>query len=151
MLGDIKDSIEIEAGRDRVWTVLTSEGLVEEWLGCIGFKPVIGALFYMQPDPGKREAGNLDGATHCEIEALEAPELMRFSWFLPGTPKTRVSISLDDAPAGRTRVSLTHSGWEQFDPEQIKGIRNILAGGWSSYVLPGLKRVSEREAVSSRA
>lgn len=144
MLADISDSIDIDATRDRVWTALTDEGLVEAWLGCIGFRPEIGATFYMQPDPSKRASGSIEGATHCELEALQSPDQMRFSWFLPGTPKTHVSIELSGPEEGPTRVSLIHSGWDQFDPEQIRGIRDMLAGGWRSHVLPNLKRVAEQ-------
>jgi uncharacterized protein YndB with AHSA1/START domain len=142
MLTDISESIQIEASRARVWTVLTGEGLVEEWLGCFGFRPVVGTLFYMQPDPAKRESGDVEGATHCELEALEVPERMRFSWFMPGTPKTRVTIELSDS-AGGTLVRLRHGGWEQFDEEEVRSIHAMLAGGWKSFVLPGLKRVAE--------
>ncbi|HEX8363818.1 MAG TPA: SRPBCC domain-containing protein [Allosphingosinicella sp.] len=144
MLDDISDSIEIDAGRERVWEVLTTASLVEEWLGCIGFKAEIGTTFYMQPDPGKRANRNIEGATHCELEELDEPFSMRFSWFMPGTPKTHVMIGLDETAPGRTRVALRHAGWDQFDPDDIRGVRDMLAGGWRSYVLPSLKRVAER-------
>jgi len=142
MLTDISESIEIETDRARVWTALTAEGLVEQWLGCMGFRPVVGTLFYMQPDPAKRESGNVDGATHCELEELEAPKRVRFSWFMPGTPKTHVTIELADSATG-TLVQLRHSGWEQFNPDDVRAIHAMLAGGWKSNVLPGLKRVAE--------
>ena len=142
-LPDICHSIDIDAPRERVWAAMTTQGLVEQWLGCIGFRPEIGTTFYMQPDPAKRASGDIEGATHCELEDLEEPDLMRFSWFMPGTPKTHVTIDLQDGAEGRTLVRLTHKGWDQFEPEQIRGIRDMLAGGWRSYVLPGLKRVAE--------
>lgn len=142
MLTDISESIQVDAGRERVWTCLTSEGLVEQWLGCLGFRPVVGTLFHMQPDPAKRASGDVEGATHCELEALEAPELMRFSWFMPGTPKTHVTIELSDS-AGGTLVRLRHSGWDQFDEDEVRRVHAMLAGGWKSFVLPGLKRVAE--------
>lgn len=142
MLADISESIHIEAGRTRVWTALTSAGLVEEWLGCIGFKPAVGTLFYMQPDPAKRASGDVEGATHCELEALDEPDRVRFSWFMPGSPKTHVTIELTDSPGG-TLVHLRHSGWDQFYADEVREIRAMLAGGWASFVLPGLKRVAE--------
>ena len=146
MLSDIVATIEIDASRERVWTAMTSRGLVEEWLGCIGFEAEPGTLFYMQPDAAKRASGDVEGATHCEVEEVEAPDRLRFSWFLPGTPKTHVTISVEARAPDRTFVRLLHEGWEQFDPEQMRGIRDMLAGGWTSYVLPGLKRVAERES-----
>ena len=143
MLQDIRPSIDIDAPRERVWTSMTSEGLVEHWLGCIGFKPEVGATFYMQPDGAKRDSGNIEGATHCEIEELDRPDRIAFSWFIPGTPKTRVTIELSDLGPSATRATLVHSGWAQFDADTIRPIYDMLNGGWSSFVLPGLKRVAE--------
>jgi uncharacterized protein YndB with AHSA1/START domain len=140
-LPDIDHSIEIEAPIERVWTALTDEGLAAHWLGCIGFRPVVGTLFHMQPDPAK--AGSLEGATHCEVEALEPPRRLVFSWFLPGTPKTHVEIVLSAAAHGTTTARLVHTGWDQFDADQLRDIHRHLSGGWRSGVLPGLKRVAE--------
>lgn len=143
MSDDILASIDIDAPVDRVWQVMTGEGLVEEWLGCLGYRAEIGHVFHMQPDAGKRGRGDTDGATHCELLALEPPRRMAFSWYLPGTAKTEVEIVLTPQGAG-TRAALRHSGWAQFDAAQIQAIRDALAGGWSGFVLPALKRVAER-------
>lgn len=143
MLDDIISEIEIAAPGERVWTVLTTPALVEQWLGCIHFKAEPGHIFYMQPDPAKRAAEDISGATHCELEELRVAEHMRFSWFVPGTPKTHVTIELAEAAPGTTRVRLRHSGWDQFNQDEIRGLRDMLAGGWRSHVLPGLKRVAE--------
>lgn len=142
MIEDISTEILVERPPERVWQVMTSEGLVDQWLGCMGFTPAIGHTFYMQPDPAKREAGDVSGATHCELLELDEPRAMRFSWFYPDMPKTEVEIRLSD-DGGSTRVSLVHRGWHQFDGAMIRQIRDQLAGGWSSHVLPGLKRVAE--------
>ena len=144
MLADIHESIDIEASPERVWETVTSPGLVAEWLGCLGFDGVVGSTFYMQPDPAKRAAGDTSGATHCELEALDPPHSLLFSWFVPGTPKTHVRIELSGTSATSTRVRLTHSGWDQFDEAEMKGLRDMLAGGWKSFVLPSLKGVAER-------
>lgn len=148
MLQDIEQEIGIRAGRTRVWEVLTGEGLVEQWLGCIGYRAEIGRLFYMQPDPARRASGDIEGATHCELLALEPPERMRFSWFMPGTPATIVDIRLTQNADGSTTARLVHSGWDQFAPDDIRAIRDMLDGGWKSFVLPGLQRVAEAGAVA---
>lgn len=142
-LQDIEHAITIARPRTVVWTAMTEAGLVEEWLGCLNFRPEIGATFYMQPDPARRAAGDIAGATHCELEALDAPARMRFSWFMPGTPKTHVELTLREDGPQSTSVRLVHTGWDQFDADQIRAIRDMLDGGWSSYVLPGLKRTAE--------
>ena len=142
-LPDIEQEIQIQAPRERVWAVLTGEGLVDQWLGCLGYQAEIGTLFYMQPDPSKRAAGEVDGATHCELLDLEPPERMRFSWFMPGTPKTEVEIVLAANGDGSTTARLVHQGWDRFEPDDVRAIRDMLDGGWKSFVLPGLKRVAE--------
>ncbi|WP_395611947.1 SRPBCC domain-containing protein [Allosphingosinicella sp.] len=144
MIDDINQQIGIAATPQRVWEVLTTEGLVEQWLGCLDYQARIGHVFYMQPDAATRAAGDLAGATHCELLRLDPPREMVFSWYYPETPRTEVAIRLTP-DGGGTRVDLVHSGWDQFDPEQIRMIRDALAGGWSSFVLPGLKRLAETQ------
>jgi len=143
MIQDIVHAIEIRAPRARVWQVVTQPELVAEWLGCIGFECTLGHVFYMQQDPSKRAAGDISGATHCEITRIDAPDAFEFSWYYPETPRTLVAMRLSDIPGG-TRAELVHSGWDQFEPEQIRAIRDMLDGGWSSFVLPQLQRVAER-------
>lgn len=143
-MDDIIQEITIEAPIGRVWQVMTVEGMVDQWLGCIGYKPEIGHVFYMQPDAEKRAQGDMAGATHCELLSLDAPNEMRFSWYYPEMPKTEVALRLSER-GGSTRVELVHSGWDKFEPTQIASIREALEGGWKSFVLPQLKQVAERE------
>ena len=143
MIDDILASIDIDAPVERVWQVMTGEGLVEEWLGCLGYKAEVGQVFFMQQDRDKHARGDPSGATHCELLALEPPHRMTFSWYVPDTPKTEVTITLTPVNAG-TRAELRHSGWHQFEGDEIKAIRDALAGGWTSFVLPNLKQVAER-------
>ncbi len=142
MTQDITAHIDIAAPLERVWRVLTGEGLVEQWLGCQRFRCEVGHVFYMQPDADKRAASDISGATHCQIESLEPPSRLVFTWYLPDQPKTTVVLSLEDIPSG-TRASLRHSGWDQFSEADIKAVHDALVGGWTSYVLPNLKRLSE--------
>ena len=142
-LADICCLITIDATRERTWTVLTTPAFVQAWLGCTGFVPEVGSLFHMQPDPERRAAGSTKGATHCVIKAIEPPDRLRFSWFLPGTPETHVEIVLSGPAEGPTTACLLHSGWEQFDAESIRPVRDMLDGGWRSFVLPNLKRSVE--------
>ncbi|HZZ36948.1 MAG TPA: SRPBCC domain-containing protein [Caulobacteraceae bacterium] len=141
-LEDIGLSIDVAARPAKVWAVLTGEGQVEKWLGCVGYRARPGADFYMQPDAARRKKGDIAGATHCEVLALEAPERFAFSWFLPGTPKTLVEIVVTPAASG-SRVSLMHSGWDQFDPGEVAAVRDSLEAGWRSAVLPQLKAAAE--------
>ena len=140
----IEQSITIQAPPQRVWTFLTEPRYVSQWLGCLRYEKAIGHVFYMQQDETRRSDDDVDGATHCEILALDEPDLFSFSWYLPNSPATTVRIHLK-AFDGGTEVTLAHDGWDQFDARVIRNIRDALAGGWKSFVLPNLKRIVESE------
>ena len=143
-LTDITHGIDIDAPRTTVWSVLTDAHAVPQWLGCLQYTGQLGSTFFMQPDRVKFSAGDTTGATFCDIEEMRAPELFRFSWYMPGTPKTMVTIKLDALGEKRTRATLTHSGWDQFPPEMVSAIHGMLEGGWKSFVLPNLKLAAEQ-------
>ena len=142
-LEPISEEITIARARERVWETLTDEASVPNWLGCMRYKREVGALFYMQQDRQRAARDDIDGATHCEILVLDAPRLFKFSWFMPGFPPTFVSFRLEAIDAANTRVLFSHEGWDQFPADQIKPIRDMLVGGWKSFVLPNLQRVAE--------
>jgi uncharacterized protein YndB with AHSA1/START domain len=122
---------------------MTEPSYVQRWLGCLRYEKRLGCVFYMQHDRAKATAGDIAGATHCEILALDEPELFKFSWYLPGLPKTEVEFRLSEIGSNRTRVTFVHSGWDQFNAADIRQIWQALSQGWTSYVLPGLKQVAE--------
>ena len=142
MVQDIEAGVEIAAPADRVWSVLTHPGDVEKWLGSLHYQPVLGQVFYMQQDNAKRARGDVAGAIHCQVEALDRRRRFAFSWYFPDMPKTHVEITLAASDAG-TRVSLIHTGWNEYPPQQAQPIRDGLAKGWSQFVLPMLKTVAE--------
>jgi uncharacterized protein YndB with AHSA1/START domain len=142
-LKDLVHSIDIEAPRATVWDVMTGMDSVPQWLGCMNYAMKVGTTFHMQPDPAKRAAGDTTGATWCDIEELRKPGLLRFSWYMPGTPKTTVTIELEELGDDATRATLTHSGWDQFPAQMVQAIHSMLDGGWKSFVLPGLKAGAE--------
>lgn len=133
----------IERRPNHVWAVMTEPNSVANWLGCMRYEKRVGAVFYMQQDRDKAARDDIGGATHCEILALEEPTLFKFSWFVPGFPATHVSVRLTPDGEQATRVVLEHDGWDQFEPGAIKAIRDMLDGGWKSFVLPNLKRAAE--------
>jgi len=139
-LPDIVATVDIDAPPDIVWPYLVEEEHVPRWLGCLEYRKEAGHVFYMQPDPEKRAAASTEGATHCAIQRLEPPGRFVFSWYLPGTPETTVEIALA-ARQGGTRVTLTHTGWDQFEAAHVEAIHQALAGGWRESVLPNLKDV----------
>ncbi len=139
----IREIVSIDRGIDHVWRVLTDEANVPRWLGCMRYRRELGHVFFMQQDQAKAKADDVSGATQCEILALDAPRLFKFSWFLPGFPATYVSFALEAIDDASTRVVFTHEGWDKFPADQIKPIHDMLSGGWKSFVLPNLKRTAE--------
>jgi len=144
-LDDIVDSIEINAPIETVWRALSEAESVRQWFGCLQYEAEIGHVFYMQPDEAKREQGDIEGATHCEVLVLEPNDRMEFSWYMPDTPKTLVSIRLAATNDNLTTVSLTHSGWDQFPREAVEDFWQKLKNGWKSFVLPKLKAHAEAQ------
>ncbi|GAM99662.1 hypothetical protein U91I_03317 [alpha proteobacterium U9-1i] len=142
-LPPIVEEIVIARDIERVWEVMTADERAPLWLGCMRYTRELGHVFYMQQDQAKAKADDVSGATQCEILALEEPSLFKFSWFLPGFPATYVSFRLEAMAGGSTRVVFQHEGWDKFPADQIKPIRDMLSGGWKSYVLPGLKKAAE--------
>ena len=142
-LHDIVHAIDIDATRESVWRTLTDPTQVPGWLGCLNYTGEKGSTFHMQPDRAKHAAGDVSGATHCDVEELDPPERFVFSWYMPGTPKTKVAIRLEALGPAKTRATLTHSGWDAFPPEMVRAIHQMLDGGWKSFVLPGLKKAAE--------
>ena len=91
-LAPIRESIVVDAPLEKTWRIMTSPQTVPRWLGCLQYQGAVGSLFYMQQDQAKAQAGDIAGATHCEILALDAPIHFRFSWFVPGFPATFISL-----------------------------------------------------------
>ena len=145
-LTDIVFETVINAPLDVVWRNMTSNESVPQWLGCMQYEKRIGHIFYMQQDPEKRAINSTDGATHCEVLELEEPKRFLFSWYFPDMPKTYVAISLKKKSATETVAEFVHSGWDQFNAQEIKSIRDALQGGWTSHVMPNLKRICEEAA-----
>jgi uncharacterized protein YndB with AHSA1/START domain len=142
MSEDVEAVIEVAAPRERVWRAVTEPDLVAAWMGCLGFRAYPGAIFYMQPDRTRRAAGDPQGAIVCRVKIMDAPRRIAFGWTFPDNPETEVAIRLRAIPGG-THVKLTHSGWDQFDPEETERVREGLARGWHAVALPALRRVAE--------
>lgn len=145
MVEDVQSVIEIAAPRERVWRALTDPALVPLWMGCLGFQPLPGHIFYLQPDRARRDAGDVTDAIACRIEILDAPRRLSFSWGFPDVPDTFVDIRVRNIPGG-SHVRLVHSGWDQFDDRETEDVRGGLGEAWHSVALPRLREVAETSA-----
>lgn len=143
-LDDIKHEITVQASLERVSRALNDPEEVTIWLGCLRYTGALNSVFYMQPDDEKREANDIDGATHCELLKLDST-VMEFTWYFPDTPKTIVRIEIEDAGSGKTKIHLRHTGWAKFPKDAIEAVWEALNAGWKSGVLTKLRAIVSSE------
>lgn len=69
---------------------------------------------------------------------IEPPHRLSYRWHLrrPSAEATDVDIRFVAVPGGRSKVDITHTGWERLGAEAERW-RNANAGGWSG-LLPHL-------------
>jgi uncharacterized protein YndB with AHSA1/START domain len=109
----------------------------------IGEMPAIAVL---EPEVGGRMYSLAEDGTQSDwgrVLEIERPSLLRFAWLLtpewefePDAEKTSdVTVAFAEAESGRTRVTLTHAGFERYAADgpamrdQVDG-----AGGWTALV-----------------
>lgn len=139
MVEDVTSVIEVAAPREQVWRALTEPSLVAQWMGALRFQPLVGHVFWLQPDRTRRIAGDPTDGIACRLEILDPPRRVAFSW---GLPDTHVDIRLRNISGG-THVRLVHSGWDQFDEREVDGIAGGMGHAWHAVALPALRRVAE--------
>jgi uncharacterized protein YndB with AHSA1/START domain len=112
---------------DVVWKALTDPTLVPLWTSTgqggrpEGFSPVVGCTFRFvgRPFPG------WDGIVRCEVTAVEAPNLLRYTWRnKPDDRPTLVTYLLEPTSAGDTRLTWNHTdfrGVEGFIMSKLLG------------------------------
>jgi uncharacterized protein YndB with AHSA1/START domain len=79
-----------------------------------------------------------DGQRHVwgTITRWAPPEVMAFTWHVGREPDTAqlIELSFEEVDAGRTLVTLTHSGWERLG-EAAEESRNSYDRGWETVFL----------------
>jgi uncharacterized protein YndB with AHSA1/START domain len=113
----------------RVWQALTDPDLLARWLMPNDFKPVVGHQFTFRTEPVPQHG--FDGIVHCQVLALDPPQLLRISW-RGGTLDTTVTWRLVPEGTG-TRLLITHDGFDDTDPAQQTAMK-ILGGGWRAHL-----------------
>ena len=65
------------------------------------------------------------------ITAWDPPHRLSYRWHLrrPSAEATDVEIRFDAVPGGRSKVDITHTGWERLGAE-AEHWRDANAGGW---------------------
>lgn len=132
--GDVTQSVEVEAPRERVWELLTDPGeLMRWWPDAAQLEPRLGGQVVLTFG-----AGDVRG----EVTRWEPPRELGFTWEASNMPGVRlhVSFTVDDLGDGRSRVDVVHSGFAQAPAET----REAVAGGWGHF-LPRLAAVAREE------
>lgn len=119
-----------------VWRALTDRDLLARWLMPNDFVPRVGHEFSFKGVP--MPVVGFSGTVRCKVLELIAERRLAISWAdaTAGTMEWTVSWTLEPAPAGGTRVTLVHNGFDPDSPtEQLS--RRIMGGGWR----PALQRL----------
>ena len=113
----------------RVWRALTDPQALGTWLMSNDFAPRVGHRFTFRTAP--EQAWN--GTVECEVERVEEPTLLAYTWRGGALPTTLVTYTLSPVTGG-TRLRLVHSGFAAGGPAALQ-VRDLLGQGWNSKVL----------------
>jgi uncharacterized protein YndB with AHSA1/START domain len=130
---------ELGSPPEDVWRALTEAERIAEWWGdYVEFdaRPE-GRLVERWSDTSGEEV-----VTTGDVVELTAPSRIELSWADSGWEvETTVLIELEPVAAG-TRLRLTHSGWEAFEPARRRRLIEAHAAGWKRHVENLAKHVS---------
>ncbi|WP_138380789.1 SRPBCC family protein [Luteithermobacter gelatinilyticus] len=136
----ISVSLDIKATPATVWSCLTRQQHLLCWWG---------ENVSLDASPGGKfkevwiDRDGTEKVTTGDVKAIEAGKKLHISWTdedweLP----TDVVIRLDASPQG-TRLTLEHTGWENFMGDLMDSLREDHEAGWRSH-LYSLKSYAER-------
>jgi uncharacterized protein YndB with AHSA1/START domain len=127
----IERHVVLKAPRARVWRALTDYKEFGTWFRAKLEGPfVVGASVHGQI--------TYPGYEHMKFEAvverMDAEHVFAFRWpqadVPPGTPMTRVEFTLEDV-AGRTKLTVVESGFDQLPAELREKLYRGNEGGWT--------------------
>lgn len=123
---DIRHTYVYAAPIQKVWeAVSTAEGM-SAWLMKNDLEPVLGHKFTMHTPYGEQP---------CEVTVVEPPTRLAFT-FGPGWT---IIIELEELEAGKTELTLTHTGWI----EAMAANREQMNHGWQEILDRGLRALVE--------
>jgi uncharacterized protein YndB with AHSA1/START domain len=124
MTGDVTQSVDVDAPRERVWQLLTDPAELSRWWpDAAELEPGVGGRIVLDFGPG-----NVSG----EITQWEPPAGLGFTWEASNMPgvQLHVAFSVDDLGDGRSRVRVVHSGFEAAPAEA----REAVVDGWDRFL-----------------
>jgi uncharacterized protein YndB with AHSA1/START domain len=139
----IHAEVVVHASIDEVWNAWTTvDGVKSFFAGGANIEPRVGGAYEIFFDPSK-PAGRR-GADGMRILLFQPKSALAFTWNAPESfgplrdQLTHVIVRFHAAGEGRTRVTLTHSGFGN-GPEWDK-VREYFQGAWTGYVLARLEQ-----------
>lgn len=120
---------------EKIWTALTTKEALSEWLmETKDFELELGKKFQFKTKP----QGGFDGIIHCEILAIEQPNMISYSWQSKDMKNPTIVIwHLKQLSKNETVVNLSHNGFEGFSGWVTKQILNF---GWKKLLSKKLKK-----------
>jgi len=133
----IKETL-INAPVSKVWKALTEKEQIAKWLmPSPDFELKAGVTFHMT---GRSK--DVEYPHTCTITEITPEKRFAYTWAVDGKLEgTLVTYELED-DNGSTKLTMTHSGWENATIITEGTYRNDYNNGWES-VIPGLKKYVE--------
>jgi uncharacterized protein YndB with AHSA1/START domain len=121
--GRVSRSVELDAAPDEVWSALTEEALLAEWLADeVEIEAEPGGEIVCRYTDGEERRG--------EVELVEEAERLAWSWRREtGAPPSRVELVLD-AVAERTRLTVIETAPLRTDGPLL--LAGSMGGGWTA-------------------
>ncbi len=137
----ITGEVTVKAPIEEVWAAWTTHDGITSFFapGCnvdLRADGLYEIFFAPDAEPGMR------GADDMRILAVQEPRMLSFTWNAPPSlpevrgQRTHVTVRLEPAGGGRTRVRLTHDGWG--DGGEWDKAFAYFERAWNQVVLPRL-------------
>ena len=124
MTDDVTQSIDVDAPRERVWSLLTEPGeLPRWWPDAAELEPRLGGRVVLTFGPG---------AVSGEVTHWDPPRELVLTWEQSNMPGVRLHVlfTVDDIGDGRSRVGVVHSGLAEAPAEA----RDAVTHGWAHFL-----------------
>ncbi len=121
-----------------MWQALTQKEQIEKWLmPSDDFELAIGKTFHMIGSNKGTQIPHI-----CTIVEIVPEKKLSYTWAVKDMlSDTLVTYELEEQD-GKTKLTLTHSGWDKATVTNDNAGRDAYNGGWEQ-VIPGLKKYVE--------
>ena len=124
----VVQAVDVDAAPARIFELWTQpEELVRWWPQAAEVDQRVGGKIKLVFGPG-----DVTG----EITRYEPPRAFAFTWIRSDYPDitTYVDVAITDLGEGKSRVEVTHTGWEAVPPEELDHWRMIHRDGWQHFL-----------------